>query len=54
MDFWASLEHDIKYKTNNKLTKKMSNELVKCAKMINKMDDKMLVLKYGDGTKTKI
>ena len=48
MDFWASLEHDIKYKTNNKLTKKMSNELVKCAKMINKMDDKMLVLKYGD------
>ena len=54
MDFWASLEHDIKYKTNNKLTKKMSNELVKCAKMIHKMDDKMLVLKYGDGTKTKI
>ena len=52
MDFWASLEHDIKYKTNNKLTKKMSNELVKCAKMINKMDDKMLVLKYGDGAKT--
>ena len=30
----------------------MSNELVKCAKMINKMDDKMLVLKYGDGAKT--
>ena len=52
MDFWASLEHDIKYKTNNKLTKKMSNELVKCAKMINKMDDKMLVLKYGDGAIT--
>ena len=51
MDFWASLEHDIKYKTNNKLTKKMSNELVKCAKMINKMDDKMLVLKYENGAK---
>lgn len=45
MDFWASLEHDIKYKSkNNKITKKMSNELVKCAKMINKMDNQMITI----------
>lgn len=41
MDFWASLEHDIKYKTNKKISKKMSQELVKCAKLINKMDVQM-------------
>ena len=45
MDFWASLEHDIKYKSkNNKMTKKMSNELVKCAKIINKMDEQMITI----------
>ncbi len=41
MDFWASLEHDIKYKTNKKISQKMSQELVKCAKLINKMDVQM-------------
>ncbi|MBP3502223.1 MAG: GTP pyrophosphokinase family protein [Clostridia bacterium] len=44
MDFWATLEHDIKYKSNFKFTKKMSNQLVKCAKMINKMDDEMVTI----------
>ena len=44
MDFWASLEHDIKYKTNNKVSKKMSSELIKYAKIINKIDDKMITL----------
>ncbi len=42
MDFWASLEHDIKYKSNNKISKKVSNELVKCAKIINNMDNQMV------------
>ena len=42
MDFWASLEHDLKYKTNNKISKKVSNELVKCAKIINQMDNQMI------------
>lgn len=41
MDFWASLEHKIKYKTDKKVTKKMSKELVECAKLINKMDVQM-------------
>ncbi|MBP3708077.1 MAG: GTP pyrophosphokinase family protein [Clostridia bacterium] len=44
MDFWASLEHDLKYKTNNKISKKVSNELVKCAKIINKMDNQMITI----------
>ena len=41
MDFWASLEHEIKYKTDKKITKKMSKELIQCAKLINKMDLQM-------------
>ena len=41
MDFWASLEHDIKYKTDKKISKKMSKELIECAKLINKMDVQM-------------
>ncbi len=41
MDFWASLEHEIKYKTDKKVTKKMSKELIECAKLINKMDVQM-------------
>lgn len=44
MDFWASLEHDLKYKSNNKISKKVSNELVKCAKMINKLDNQMITI----------
>lgn len=44
MDFWATLEHKIKYKSNNKLPKKVSKELVSCAKMINKMDAQMTEL----------
>lgn len=44
MDFWASLEHDLKYKTNNKISKKVSNELVKCAKIINQMDNQMITI----------
>lgn len=41
MDFWASLEHEIKYKTDKKVTKKMTKELLNCAKLINKIDVEM-------------
>jgi len=44
MDFWASLEHNMKYKTEDEVDKKKSSELVKCAKMINKLDNKMMLL----------
>lgn len=44
MDFWASLEHKIKYKPNGELNEDVSKELVKCAKSINKLDNKMVKL----------
>ena len=45
MDFWASFEHKVKYKTEQDVGKKTSKELVNCAKMISKFDDKMISLK---------
>ncbi len=45
MDFWASFEHKVKYKTEQEVNKKTSKELVNCAKMISKFDDKMISLK---------
>ena len=39
MDFWASLEHKAKYKSNGTISKSSSKELVKYAKIINKIDD---------------
>lgn len=44
MDFWASIEHGLKYKNNKGLTKSASKELVQCAKMVNKLDNKMMLL----------
>jgi len=44
MDFWASLEHNVKYKPENKISKKDSKEWINCAKMLNKLDDKMIIL----------
>ena len=41
MDFWANLEHKIKYKTEKDITKKMSKDLITYAKMINKFDDRI-------------
>ncbi len=45
MDFWARFEHKVKYKSENKIGDKASKELVSCAKMIGKFDNKMAVLK---------
>ena len=49
MDFWASLEHKIKYKPNGELNENVSKELVKCAKTINRLDDKMVRLFKNKG-----
>ncbi len=43
MDFWASLEHKLKYK-NAKITKSESNNLIKYAKIINSIDENMLTI----------
>lgn len=44
MDFWASLEHKMKYKPEEKIDKKSSKEWVSCAKVIQKLDNKMMLL----------
>ena len=44
MDFWSSLEHKMKYKTKEEPSKKKSKEWVNCAKAINKLDKKMMLL----------
>lgn len=44
MDFWATLEHEIKYKSSGKLTAKMSRDLVTYAKIINKIDNRLMRL----------
>ena len=44
MDFWASLEHKMKYKTDKEVNKKTSKELVNYAKIVNKMDNKIMLM----------
>lgn len=41
MDFWATLEHKVKYKPEKEVSKKESKEWVNCAKMINKLDNQI-------------
>ena len=44
MDFWASLEHKMKYKPEEEISKKSSKEWVNCAKAIQKLDNRMMLL----------
>ena len=44
MDFWANLEHKMKYKAEGEVDKKISKEWVNCAKVIKKLDNKMALL----------
>ena len=44
MDFWASIEHKMKYKTNKEVTKATSKELVHCAKIVNNLDNRIMLL----------
>lgn len=46
MDFWATLEHEIKYKSNTKLTAKFSRDLVIYAKIINKIDNRLMKMNH--------
>ncbi|MDE5946039.1 MAG: GTP pyrophosphokinase family protein [Oscillospiraceae bacterium] len=41
MDFWASLEHQLKYKTGNTVSQELAEELKKCADTISETDIKM-------------
>lgn len=42
MDFWASLEHELKYKKDIQWSKEIGEELRECAEIINKTDKKMM------------
>lgn len=46
MDFWASIEHKVKYKPEEDISKQASKELVSYARMVNKLDNKMMLLKH--------
>lgn len=44
MDFWASLEHKIRYKFEGNAPQHIKQELVECAKMVSDLDARMLSL----------
>lgn len=44
MDFWASIEHKMKYKPEKDISKTNSKALVQYAKIINKLDNKIMLL----------
>ncbi len=41
MDFWASLEHHLRYKADNEVPNGVRDELIECAKTISNLDYKM-------------
>ena len=41
MDFWASLEHHLRYKADNEVRDGVRDELIECAKTISNLDYKM-------------
>lgn len=41
MDFWASLEHHLRYKADNEVPAGVRDELIECAKNISNLDYKM-------------
>lgn len=45
MDFWASLEHQLKYKSNLPDESEISEQLRQCAEIITSTDEKMLELR---------
>lgn len=49
MDFWASLEHQLKYKKENLFTAKMAEELKNCAEISADLDKRMDALRSACG-----
>ncbi|MDD3219723.1 MAG: GTP pyrophosphokinase family protein [Lachnospiraceae bacterium] len=47
MDFWASLEHQLRYKKNRLFEKEMERELKKCAELVSDADVRMQKLANG-------
>lgn len=44
MDFWASLEHKIRYKFESEVPAGINEDLLECANIISSLDEKMLSL----------
>lgn len=44
MDFWASLEHKVKYKYDGQMPKHLSDELKLCAEKTNEIDKRMYLI----------
>ena len=44
MDFWASLEHKIRYKFSGIIPQEVTNELYNCSIEVKKLDNKMYIL----------
>lgn len=44
-DFWASLEHELRYKKDIEWSKEIGEELRDCAEVINKTDRKMMAIR---------
>lgn len=44
MDFWASLEHKIRYKFESEVPGNINEDLLECANIISSLDEKMLSL----------
>ena len=54
MDFWASLEHQLRYKKDAEFTDEMAQELLECAEISSKLDIRMEALRkqvQGEGSK---
>lgn len=52
MDFWASLEHKVRYKYNNQMPETLQRELIECAERIADLDNRMfLVQEIADLTR---
>lgn len=53
MDFWATLEHKIRYKLKENAPKHIHQSLLECARMVSALDDEMLsineeIIRYID------
>ncbi|MCX7715384.1 MAG: GTP pyrophosphokinase family protein [Clostridia bacterium] len=44
MDFWASLEHKMRYKFESQIPENLNFDLLECAEIVSYLDEKMLLL----------
>ncbi len=44
MDFWASLEHHLKYKAENEIPQSLKDRLTNCSEVITKLDEEMQMI----------